>query len=200
MVNTTGDNVNKQASNPKKSKKILQALNIKPGDYVADIGAGKGYFAIEFARKVGKNGRIYAVEINQNSLNYIKERATTEGLTNITAILLNEETLTLPQKVDLIFCRYTCHHIKNKNLYFNKLKTFLKPNGRLAIIEYKKPKFLSFLVKLLNHFTKETTKHYISKEALLKQIKSSGYILLKDFDFLPKQNFLIFQPIQETVY
>jgi len=193
MANTKADSLNKEASNPKnKPAKILQLLNIKPGEYIGDIGAGGGYFTMKFAHAVGKKGHVYAVDMNQDLLKYIKENARTDGLNNIKTIHLIEETLTLPQRVDLLFCRNTCHHIKNRGIYLKKLKQFLKPNGRIVIIEYKKPKFFTFLKNLCNYVTRDAIRHYISRETILKEMKFFGYILLKDFDFLPEQHFFIF--------
>ncbi|MEA2004641.1 MAG: class I SAM-dependent methyltransferase, partial [Acidobacteriota bacterium] len=137
---------NKKASNPKsKPDKILEAIALKPGQNIADIGSGGGYFSLRFAKIVGQEGKVYAVDANQDFLEFIKKSSIADGLNNVIPMLVSENRLDLPEKsLDFIFMRNVTHHIANRVKYFRNLKGFLKPDGKIIIIEYKKGKFLTF--------------------------------------------------------
>ena len=177
---------NKKASDPKnKPDEILKALELRQGQRVADIGAGGGYFSLRFAEAVGKNGRVFAIDTNPKFLEFIENSAKEKELNSIETVLTMEENPALPDKsIDLIFMRNVCHHLSNRVEYFKKLKSALKPEGRIAIIDYKAGggRF-SFHRKF---------GHYVPKENLKAEMKEAGYQLEKDLDFLPEQSFMIF--------
>jgi len=186
LRNLKAEIFNRKASDPKnKPDEILEALALQQGQMVADIGAGGGYFSLRFAEAVGKNGRVFGVDTNPNFLEFIKNSAKEKGLNNIEVILAMEDNPTLPeQSMDLIFMRNVCHHLSNRVEYFKKLKDALKPEGRIAIIEYRASggRF-SFHRKF---------GHYVPKETIIAEMKDAGYRLEKDLDFLPEQSFIIF--------
>ena len=138
MANFQAKMFNKKASDPKnKPDKIIEAIALRPGQSIADIGSGGGYFSLRFAGIVGKEGRVYAVDTKPEFLEYIKNSAGEKGLDNIIPTLASGD-LDLPEKsLDLIFMRNVTHHIPNRVEYFKNLKRFLKPDGKIAIIEYK---------------------------------------------------------------
>lgn len=86
-------------------------------------------------------------------------------------------------RLTIIFMRNVCHHLANRLRYFKKLKTALKSEGRIAIIEYRKARGFSFH-KMFGH--------YVQKEKIMKEMEEAGYQLEKDLDFLPEQSFTIF--------
>ncbi len=67
--------------------RIFESLYLHEGQVIAEIGSGGGYFTVQFARKVGKTGRVYAVDIEQDYLDFVKRRSEKEGLNNILSIL-----------------------------------------------------------------------------------------------------------------
>ncbi|MBT0159955.1 hypothetical protein G4O51_08215 [Candidatus Bathyarchaeota archaeon A05DMB-2] len=79
--------------------------------------------------------------------------------------------------------RNVCHHLPKRPKYFKSLKSALKPEGRIAIIEYKKARGFSFH-KIFGH--------YVPKEKIIKEMEEAGYQLEKDWAFLPKQSFTMF--------
>lgn len=176
---------NSKASDPKnKPDEVLKALELQQGQRVADIGVGGGYFALRFAEIVGADGRVFAVDTDQNFLEFVKESAKEKGLVNVETVLAAKDTAPLPEKsIDLIFMRNVCHHLANRLRYFKKLKTALKSEGRIAIIEYRKARGFSFH-KMFGH--------YVQKEKIMKEMEEAGYQLEKDLDFLPEQSFTIF--------
>ena len=99
---------------------------------------------------------------------------------NVETIHVTEEELYLPEKADLIFMRNVCHHLRNRVEYFRKLRHFLKPYGKVAIIEHSKPIHVIF-------------KHYVPKEIIVKEMEEAGFIVEQEFDFLPNQYFIIFR-------
>ena len=174
---------NREASNPKnKPEEVLNALKLKQGQVVADIGAGGGYFSLRFAEIIGKNGRVFAVDTDHKLLEYIKNDARKRGLENVETILVDGEKLDLPEKgLDLIFMRNVCHHLRDRVDYFRKLGRFLKPDGKVAIIERGRP--------LTPH---GISGHYVPRETIIKEMDEAGFIVKQEFDFLPDQSFIIF--------
>jgi len=167
---------NKKASAPRNKP--------DPGQSIADIGAGGGYFSLRFAEIVGKEGKIYAVDTNPEFLKFIKNNAKEKKLGNVTTILVTEDRLDLPEKsLNFIFMRNITHHISNRIEYFRNLERFLEPEGKIAVIEYKKGKFFTF---------RGMFGHDVPKETIMREMGEAGYLLKKEFDFLPEQHFAIY--------
>jgi arsenite methyltransferase len=178
------DFFNRDASAPEnRPDEIISALALKSGMQVADLGAGGGFFTLRFARAVGREGKVYAVDINAELLEIIKASVSKAGLRNVVFIHAREDDSMLPEKsVDLIFVRNVFHHLPDQEKYFRDIKPKLKPGGRVAIIEYKKGVYYS------GHETPEAT--------VIESMKKAGYSLFKRFGFLEKQSFTIFSPAE----
>ncbi|MBC8525549.1 MAG: class I SAM-dependent methyltransferase [Candidatus Cloacimonetes bacterium] len=185
MKNLQAKMFNRKASKPKsKSDQIIEAIALKPGLNIADIGAGGGYFSLRFAEIVGEEGKVYATDTNPEFLEFIKNAAKEKGLDNIIPTLSIEDRLNLPEKsLDFIFIRNVTHHIPNRIKYFRNLKDFLKLDGKIIIIEYKKGKFFTF---------RGIFGHDVPKEIITREMEKAGYLLEKEFDFLPEQHFTIY--------
>ena len=176
---------NKKASDPKnKPDQIIEAIVLRPGQSIADIGSGGGYFSLRFAEIVGEEGRVYAVDTKPEFLEYvIKNSAKKEGLNNIPTLVSGDKLNLSEKSLDLIFMRNVTHHIPNRVEYFKSLKRFLKPDGRIAIIEYKKGKIFTF---------RGLFGHYVPEETIIQEMGEAGYLLEKEFNFLPEQHFTIY--------
>jgi ubiquinone/menaquinone biosynthesis C-methylase UbiE len=161
--------------------RVIAALNLKRGQVVADIGAGTGYFSVRLA-KSDAAPKVYAVDIEPKMVSYLRERATKEGLNNVTAVQAAADTPNLPELVDLVLIVDTYHHIGDREMYFRKLAKSLKPGGRVAIVDFKPdspegpPKEFRF-----------------PPEKLKAEMGKAGYKLAAQHDFLPRQQFLIFE-------
>nr|WP_278287318.1 class I SAM-dependent methyltransferase [Caloranaerobacter ferrireducens] len=177
--------LNKKASNPKnKPDKIIEAIGLKFGQNIADIGAGGGYFSLKFAEIVGEEGKVYAVDVNPEFIEFIKNQAKEKDLNNVIPILAIEDRLEIPKNsLDFIFMRNVTHHIPNRVKYFRNLKDFLKPDGKVIVIEYKKGNFFTF---------HGIFRHVVPKEVIIQEMEYAGYLLEKEFDFLPEQHFTIY--------
>lgn len=177
--------LNNRAGNPEfKANEVIKSLNIEKGSIIVDIGSGGGFYSMHFAAETGLNGKVYAVDTNNNYLNYIECQSEKSGLTNIKTVLVDGELLGIPENsCDLIFLRNSYHHIAKPEDYFIKLKRYLKSNGRVAIIDYKKTTKFT-LINLIGH--------YVKQEDIVNCMKKCGYTHLNSFDLIKQQSFNIF--------
>lgn len=126
-----------------KPAEVVAFLAPQPGQTVADIGAGSGYFTRHFARAVGPQGKALAVELEQAFFGPIRELAKAEGLDNVEPHLASADDPNLaPASVDLIFLCDTAHHIDHRIEYYRRLKKALKPGGRVVIVDFFKNRSL----------------------------------------------------------
>jgi ubiquinone/menaquinone biosynthesis C-methylase UbiE len=103
---------------------------------VADIGAGTGAFSLPLAKTVAPSGKVYAVDIDPGLLDYIVQKAKKENLENIQTVKGEFSDPKLPARdVDLGFFHDVLHHIENRQAYLKALGTYIKPTGRIALIE-----------------------------------------------------------------
>jgi arsenite methyltransferase len=116
--------------------KVIQALKVRPDDRVCDLGAGSGLFTRPLARKAGGKGVVYAVDIDSELLKHVEHTAQEQKLANIKPILASETDPKLPEPVDLITIIDTLHHIGNQAEYLKGLKKYLRPGGRVAVIDF----------------------------------------------------------------
>ena len=118
---------------------VLSKLALKPGMVVADIGAGSGLFSRPLAKAVAPGGKVYAVDIQQDLLDHINLRNKDENIGNIQTVLGEYDDPKLPaHNLDLAFINDVLHHIQHRAVYLKALGTYMKPGGRIAIIEMDK--------------------------------------------------------------
>ena len=126
------------STDPALQKEILDALNLKPGMDVADIGAGSGVHARLFAEKVLPVGKVYAVDIVQDFLDHIKAKCEEEGIKNVMYIMGSDTSCNLaPSSVDVVFTCDTYHHFEYPFKMMASIHRALRPGGRLVIIDFK---------------------------------------------------------------
>jgi len=122
-----------------KIDEVLTKLALKPGMVVADIGAGSGLFSRPLAKAVAPAGKVYAVDVQQDLLDYINKRDKEENIRNIQTVLGEFNDPKLPARdVDLAFINDVLHHIQNRAVYLKALAKYVKASGRIAIIEMNK--------------------------------------------------------------
>ncbi|HET8578198.1 MAG TPA: class I SAM-dependent methyltransferase, partial [Methylomirabilota bacterium] len=116
---------------------VIAALGVHPGDRVADLGSGSGYFTLRLARAVGPGGRVYAVDVDEEMNEYLRHRVAQAGLANVDVLLGRFDDPLLPDGgVDLVLVVDTYHHLKDRPAYFRKLQRDLAPGGRVAVIDF----------------------------------------------------------------
>jgi predicted methyltransferase len=163
-----------------KPHEVIETLKLKPDAVVADIGAGTGYFAVRFANMVPK-GRVYAVDVEPDMVKYLAERAKKEKRPNLVAVAGAPDDPRLPEKADLIVLVDVYHHIDSRERYFRKVAGYLKPGGRVAIIDFR-----------LDSPQGPPKAARVAPQRVVAELKGAGYALAAEHRFLPNQYFLIF--------
>jgi predicted methyltransferase len=161
--------------------RVLAELALKPGDRVADLGAGGGYFTVRLARAVGRSGVVYAVDIDPDMRDGVSALAAASGLGNVVPVAAAPDDPALPEPVDLAFLANAYHHIPDQVAYFANLAGSLTPAGRVVIVEARP----SGLHRLFGHATEPGT--------IRSELEAGGYALVADHGFLPRQAFLVFE-------
>lgn len=164
-------------------EEVIQALMIKPGDQVADLGSGSGYFTFRLADAVGPTGRVYAVDVDADMNADLGKQVKDKGYQHIEILLAQPNDPGLPDKsINLIFSSNAYHHLENRTTYFANVRKHLKPQGRIAIIDFDGEGWLQQIMG-----------HYTSGEVIQRELQKAGYTLEQELDFLPDQVFLIFK-------
>lgn len=165
-----------------KPHEVIRALALEPGAAVADLGAGTGYFAARLANMLPK-GTVYAVDIEPAMVKYLAERAQREKLANLKPVAGTASDPRLPAMVDLILLVDVYHHIEDRERYFRKLATSLKPGGRIAVIDFR-----------LDSPSGPPKAARVAPERVKAELGKAGYALAAEHGFLPRQYFLLFSP------
>jgi arsenite methyltransferase len=164
-----------------KPKQVVERLDIQPGARVADLGAGGGYFTWYLAAAVGPQGKVYAAEIDDTALAIIEKEMKSRGVTNVVPIRAEPGDAKLAEPVDLVFSCDTYHHMEDRVAYFQSLARYLKPDGKVAILDFHAEGFFS---GLLGHGT--------TKQEVRREMESAGYRLAAEYDFIDRQHFQLF--------
>jgi predicted methyltransferase len=168
--------------------RVMEALAVAPGDRIADIGAGDGYWLPVLSAAVGDAGRIYAVEVDDEKIAVLEARVAEEGLANVVVVRGDFHDPRLPDAgIDLALTCNTYHHIDDRELYFSRLRIDLAPGGRVAHIDHRHD-----LGPPLRWF--QTEGHWSDPEAMRAEMVAAGYRRDQSFDFLPLQSLQLFVP------
>ncbi len=150
---------------------------------VADIGSGSGYFTFRLVEPVGPGGTVFAVDLDAGMNDYIRQEARARRHGNVRIIAAKPEDPLLPEAgVDLIFSCNTYHHIENRAQYFARVRRSLRPGGLVAIVDFDG-----------SHWVTRLLGHWVERDQILAEMTEGGYSLQQEFDFLPRQHFLIFE-------
>ena len=162
--------------------KALNALGLKPGMTVADIGAGTGYMSLRMARRVGPGGKVYANDLQPEMLRMLRENAAQAHLTNVETVLGTETDPKLPKgQIDLVLLVDVYHEFSQPQEMVRKIRESLKPDGRLVLLEYRKedPKIPI------------RPEHKMSVAEVKAELEPEGFILQPLIETLPRQHILI---------
>jgi ubiquinone/menaquinone biosynthesis C-methylase UbiE len=151
---------------------VMDAIGIKPGMVVAEIGAGHGRYVVQIAVRVGETGKVYAEDIDAAALRHLEQRCEKWGLEHVEAILGDVTDPKLPKgELDVIFIISAYHHFNDPIKLLRNARPALKPDGVVAIGEW------------LNATSPEQVK---------AQMKAAGYKLERTETFLEKNNLYIY--------
>lgn len=114
---------------------VMDALGVQPGQRIADIGSGFGYFTFRLAARVGAEGKVFAVDIDKAAINKVRERKEREKLAQVEPILGEQHDPRLPSDLDTVLIVDTYHEFRDCDRTLQAVLRALKPGGRLAIID-----------------------------------------------------------------
>ena len=168
-----------------KRHQVVEALKLRPGMDIADIGAGTGFYSLLFAGKVGKTGSVYAVDVTEDFILNITLRAAEKKLTNIHAVLSTQtDTLLAPDSIDMAFICDTYHHFEYPQTMLASIYRALRPGGQLVVIDYRKqPGESSSWV--MSHVR-------ANMGAVIEEIERAGFRFESRLDILESNYFLRF--------
>jgi 2-polyprenyl-3-methyl-5-hydroxy-6-metoxy-1,4-benzoquinol methylase len=162
---------------------LLEALAIKKGQKICDLGCGNGFYTLELARRVGPEGIVYAVDIQPEMLRMLARRAAEEGLENIRPILGTFIDPRLPKgEVDLVLCIDVYHEFSHPEQMLARIRESLAANGRLVLAEFR-GEDPAVPIKPL---------HKMTKAQVRAELEPAGFRLEREFDRLPWQHLLFF--------
>ena len=166
--------------------RVIESLGIQPGERAADVGAGDGYFTFRLAEAVGPTGKVYAVEVDEELVAELERNARAGGHDNVVVVKGEYADPLLPDgELDLVLFCNSYHHIEDRVAYFDRLRSDLTEGGRVALIDLK----ASLLVRLLAPHD-----HWTTVETMREEMERASYTFAGRFDYLPAQNFAVFQP------
>jgi ubiquinone/menaquinone biosynthesis C-methylase UbiE len=168
-----------------KPHEVMGALGLKPGELIADIGAGSGYFTFRLAHHVGEQGKVYAVDVSPDMILHINRRIRELKVNNVVSILAEaDDPLLFDASVNRFFFSNSWHHIENQRKYLSLMQRMLKPGGEVVMIDFHKKDLP----------VGPPMKMKIAREDLIRQMDGNGFRLVKEHTFLPYQYFLVFVP------
>ena len=165
---------------------ILEAINIKPGMRIADIGAGTGFFSLLFAENVSSKGKVYAVDIAKDFVNTIEKKADLEGISNLVGIINNgRESGIPPHSIDLAFICDTYHHFEYPQSMMRSIYQALSDHGEVVIIDFRTDPDVS----------SGWVRHHVraGREEVIKEMQDFGFELTEDLKLLRTNHFLRFK-------
>jgi SAM-dependent methyltransferase len=163
---------------------VLDVLDVREGQTIADVGCGSGYFTLHLAKRVGPSGRVYASDLQPEMLALLKKKTDAQHLTNVVPVLATEDDAKLPKgALDLALLVDVYHEIPKPPVTLAQLEGALKPDGRLALVEYRaedpkvaiKPEHKTTLVQLK------------------KELEANGWTFVASDESLPEQRIVTFR-------
>jgi ubiquinone/menaquinone biosynthesis C-methylase UbiE len=161
----------------------VRLLQIPPGASVADIGAGSGYITLLLSAAVGPTGQVFANDLQPQMIEILRRRLASQNVTNVTLVQGSVDDPNLPPaSVDLALMVDVYHELSRPQAMLQKLRTALKPGGRLALLEYRKED-PAIPIKF---------EHKMSIQEAKAELEAEGFKLSKVDETLPRQHILIF--------
>lgn len=167
-----------------KRYEILDAMHLKPGMNVADIGAGSGLFARLMAQRVAPGGTVYAVDISKNMIEHITTTAQREKISNLKAILGDPRSPKLePHSLDLVSIIDSYHHFEFPQDMLREIKTALRPDGALVLIDFKRIEGVSqqYILKMVR----------AGEGTFTDEFQNAGFVLVERRDDMFPENYLL---------
>lgn len=163
-------------------EQALDAMNIRPGMKIGDLGAGVGYMSLRMAKRVGPTGRIYAVDLQPGMLDLLRQRAAAEKITNVEPILGEVADPKLPAgQMDIVLMVDVYHELSQPQVMARKIRDALKPDGRLILLEYRAEDPAVPII----------AEHKMTVEQVKRELEAEGFVMQPPIETLPIQHLLI---------
>lgn len=160
----------------------LDAMNLRPGMTIADLGSGVGYMTLRMAKRVGPTGKIYGVDLQPGMLAELVKNAKDNGISNVEPILGEPADPKLPAgQIDLILMVDVYHEVSQPQAMLRKIRQALKPDGRLVLLEYRAE----------DPSIPINPEHKMTVDQVRREIEPEGFRLLDPIETLPRQHLLI---------
>ena len=165
-------------------ERMLDALKIKPGATVADIGAGAGYTSLRLARRVGANGTVLATDVQPQMLAMLQDNAKLAGVRNIKPVRATQAKVNLPDAaVDLAIMVDVYHEAADPEALLVGIKQALKPGGRLVLVEFRGE----------DPEVPIKPEHKMTLTQVRKELEPQGFKFVESLEFLPWQHIIVFE-------
>jgi protein-L-isoaspartate O-methyltransferase len=162
--------------------KAIEALELKPGMVIADIGAGSGYYTSRLAKKVAPSGRVYATDIQPGMIELLNRRVTGEGLTNVETILgAMDDPRLPPASIDLAIMVDVYHELQQPQVFLQRLRPAFKPGGRLVLLEFRKEDPPVPILEV----------HKMSVADVKAELEAEGFAIERVINVLPWQHIIV---------
>lgn len=166
--------------------KVMDAVGVKPGMIIGEVGAGHGYFTFHLSRRVGDSGKVYANDIASRALASLRRKCEDEGITNIETILGEVEDPLLPKGIlDMVFIVNAFHDLAKPVELLNNLVPSLKPDAPVVIIDRDPSKF------------RDSAGHFLTEEEIREMIGQSDFELDRMETFLSQHNIYILRMMKQ---
>lgn len=176
----------------KELARLVEVLDVDPGETFADVGAGDGRYSMALARTVGENGRIYATEVDEDDLKKMEERASREKLENVEVVRGTQEATGLPEACcDGILLRRVYHHFLDPAAMQASMRRSLKEGGFLLIIDFGTRRSWD----RPDGVPASREGHGIDKDLLVSEMELAGFGLVRDLDWEDGDYALLFRAV-----
>lgn len=173
-----------ERDNEEHPDKAIAELNLKPGMFVGDVGAGTGFYSLRMAKLVQPSGTVYANDIQPGMLERLNANAAAQHITNVVTILGTESDPKLPaSKLDLVILVDVYHEFSRPQRMLDRIRDSLKPGGRLVLLEYRKE----------DPSVPIRPEHKMSVAEVKAEVIPEGYQFEKVVDTLPWQHIIFFK-------
>jgi 2-polyprenyl-3-methyl-5-hydroxy-6-metoxy-1,4-benzoquinol methylase len=163
--------------------RMREALELKPGMVVCDMGSGNGYHSLPMAKEVAPGGKVLAVDIQPEMLEMLKQRAAAKAVKNVECIAGEAHDPHLPTaSCDLILLVDVYHEFSHPEPMLQAMRKALKPGGQVVLVEFR-AEDLTVPIK---------PEHKMSRSQIMKELEANGFKLTRSFDELPWQHMLWF--------
>ncbi len=187
----------REANKRQPPDKVMEIAGVKPGMIIGEIGAGRGRYTMFLSRRVGDGGRIYANDINEKALGYLKDRCRKNGLANIETVLGRIDDPLFPRKdLDMVFMVWTYHMMEKPVEMLKSLLPYLKPGATVVMMEPIPAETEEEIREVTaRRGGKPGDIHVVSAESIKRDAAAAGFEVIAADSSLEKDNIFVLRPL-----